>query len=522
MSQNNNYGFTFIDFAALIFLVFIFSIVIVPKSINYFKDNQKKDFLNKTNRIVKKVLQEHNNKKMIYTYEDKKETSVNKLNYKGFKPETGTIIINKEGKVALSFYEDKYCAEKDYYEDEIKVTEKEKKDCLLPYTDDSGAMAPVLKKEMIPVVFDGTNWVKADISKEWYNYDTKKWANVVLITELLRDFYQRSEPGTKVEEVDILAHFVWIPRYKYKLFNVNSLSTNVKEISIKFETIYDSKSNGNNNDEWLTHPAFTFGSDELNGIWVGKFETTGTRSKPTIKPNMKALSSQNIGLQFSIAKIFNNKTYGLVKSDDAHMMKNIEWGAVTYLTNSKYGKNKEVWVNPSKDFITGCAGDTVSSPLMPDCPNSYTSKKGQEASTTGNVYGIYDMSGGTAEYVMGGLYNSSQTNLKLSLATFGEVVIDDPNISKYIDKYDYGISSQNQTAYNRRMLGDATGETRGWNQNQANFIMDDPIWNDYGNFWFIRGGYYNDKEKAGIFAFSHQDGSAYKYNGFRVVLPGKK
>ena len=103
MSQNNNYGFTFIDFAALIFLVFIFSIVIVPKSINYFKGNQKKDFLNKTNRIVKKVLQEHNNKKMIYTYEDKKETSVNKLNYKGFKPETGTIIINKEGKVALSF-----------------------------------------------------------------------------------------------------------------------------------------------------------------------------------------------------------------------------------------------------------------------------------------------------------------------------------------------------------------------------------------------------------------------------------
>ena len=25
---------------------------------------------------------------------------------------------------------------------------------------------------------------------------------------------------------------------------------------------------------WATHPAFSFGNKELNGIWVGKFETT--------------------------------------------------------------------------------------------------------------------------------------------------------------------------------------------------------------------------------------------------------
>ena len=42
---------------------------------------------------------------------------------------------------------------------------------------------------------------------------------------------------------------------------------------------------------------------------------------------------------------------------NSHMMKNDEWGAVAYLSKSKYGKqNEEVWINNSSSYITGSAG----------------------------------------------------------------------------------------------------------------------------------------------------------------------
>ncbi len=521
MIRNNNQGFTFFDITASLFLLFIIIIVVIPSGIKKYNKLIEKSLIAKTNKMIEKVLANHNDEKLVYTFANKLETSTKKLNYKGSNPKHGVIIVREDGKIALALSNGKHCAKKDYLTNLITITKENLEDCKLPYSDDTGAVGPILKEAMIPVTFDGTSWVKADLNQKWYDYGTKTWANVVLIKELLREYYQLAEPGTKIEDIDVYAHLVWIPRYKYQLFNVNSLSTSVKEIPIIFESITDVKSSGTKNDEWLTHPAFTFGNQELNGIWVGKFETTGTRSRPTIKPNMPILSLQNVGSQFNIASVFNEKnTYGLNKTDETHMMKNTEWGAVAYLTNSKYGKNSEVWVNPSFDFITGCAGDSVSSPLTTGCPNEYTSVKGQEASTTGNVYGIYDMSGGTAEYVMGGLYDNNQINIKLSLATFDD--IDNPNMNKYINKYAYGRTANDQRAYDRRIIGDATSETRGWYQDNANFIMHDEVRAGYGNFWFIRGGYYNDKTKAGIFSFSSQDGAPYKYNGFRIVIPGKE
>ena len=59
------------------------------------------------------------------------------------------------------------------------------------------------------------------------------------------------------------------------------------------------KANGTQNGEWLTHPAFTFGGEEIPGFWFGKFEMTGTGSNPTIKPNLKSLTNQNMATQFN-------------------------------------------------------------------------------------------------------------------------------------------------------------------------------------------------------------------------------
>ena len=141
--------------------------------------------------------------------------------------------------------------------------------------DPTGANRPVLAEGMIPITYDGTNWVKADeygAYNNWYDYGNQKWANAVMVTSSKRDTYMNANAGTVVPEADILAYYVWIPRYKYKLFNASySSGTSPQVIDVTFENgtsttgtvtcTYASngaescqnKANGN----WYTHPAFT-------------------------------------------------------------------------------------------------------------------------------------------------------------------------------------------------------------------------------------------------------------------------
>ena len=94
------------------------------------------------------------------------------------------------------------------------------------------------------------------------------------------------------------------------------------------------------------------------------------------------------------------------------MLKNMEWGAIAYLTNSKYGRCTnntctEVTINNSSTYITGNAGDTVSALSASGVTNAYNTTKGQLASTTGNIYGVYDTSGGAYDYVMGNMSSAN-------------------------------------------------------------------------------------------------------------------
>ena len=75
---------------------------------------------------------------------------------------------------------------------------------------------------------------------------------------------------------------------------------------------------------------------------------------------------------------------------------------------------------------------------------------GTKASTTGNIYGVYDMSGGSYEYVMGNMVNSSG---KFYSSSSG---FSTPPDSIYYDSYTYGTS---YTTHGRGKLGDATKET---------------------------------------------------------------
>ena len=396
----------------------------------------------------------------------------------------------------------------------------------------NGKIIVDVKAGMIPVTFDSSgNTVVADTTKAWYNYDEKKWANAVSVTSASRSNYQNT-PGTIIDENDILAYFVYVPRYRYQLWNAENGVSNEQTINIEFETSGENKKNGTKNGEWLTHPAFTFGNTELNGIWVGKFELTGAGGAPTTKPNQKSLTYQNISTAWNTIRLFStNGEYGLT-SYDAHMMKNSEWGAVAYLSHSKYGKNGEVWINnvntgtgvenngvqwgPS---ITGCAGTSASAGVknnMTACePGRDYKNAGVNASTTGNIYGIYDMSGGVWERVVASVVNQDGTFVSASSGFSSK-----PE-SKYYDEYAYNTDLHN---FNISKLGDAIRETRkktsGNNQNWYNdYTLMPGSYSDCTTcVWVNRGVSARSGSNAGLFSVYRSTGDAWAGHGSRAVV----
>ncbi len=395
---------------------------------------------------------------------------------------------------------------------------------------------PTLTTGLIPVSI-ADNGVVTAISKNnenWYDYCGKQWANAVLVTETNRSTYQNIADGNGVDTVipseEILAYFVWIPRYRYAIpkepkcstisgvnyeqhgscydpvyvrcgdiqdvepdsgeyyecyrfglsdaerdllvnwlvdieyygtyeealdaynrylendnaaelvewynndndpdleiipifypdnmhdtgeveYNPNNTVNVARPINIVFENSSKPLSTGTGiGTSYYTHPAFSFDNKKLEGLWVGKFQTTGTSSIPTILPNSSALvnlAATDVG-QFNVSLKFvggtfntnNNNTvtisgsdyYGLPSTADSHMMKNRDWGAAIYLSHSIYGINGQLKKNTGN--ATGCGGRTNSS-----CDISFGSASYYPQSTTGNITGIFDMSSSIRESV---------------------------------------------------------------------------------------------------------------------------
>ncbi len=360
---------------------------------------------------------------------------------------------------------------------------------------------PVVKEGLIPVTIanDGTVTKTEENNSNWYNYNESKWANAVILEGA--DTYS---VGANIPDSAINAYFVWIPKYRYKLFNVEGNKIEPQEIEIEIgdyntvdsetECIATNKSGDNGtceNGKWMTHPAFT--SLDVTGIWVGKFETTGTVDKVTVKPNETSLRNIDGSTMY-------NTSFNYKRNLDSHMMKNTEWGAMAYLTNSKYGRgNSEVWINNSSTYTTGCAGSSVSAGEYNGCQNAWNTSTGYHASTTDNISGIYDTSGGAWEYVIGN-YNNTQSS-------FGSNPSNIP--SRYKDIY------TGTSANTNKILGDATGEVQEWDSGVAYFVG-----SDYP--WFDRGGAYYNATDAGVFNFTHYGGVASGGGGSRIVLSPTK
>ena len=371
---------------------------------------------------------------------------------------------------------------------------------------------PVLKDGLIPVTISNDGTVrKADITKEWYRYEKQEWANAVI----LEDENQVYRDGQIIPESNIESYFVWIPRYKYKIWDMgeyeglseNIDTTQVHQIEVIFgtDTTVDSATecrtpmlsgeSGNCSiGKYMTHPAFiSFGT---NGLWVGKFETgyKDASSKEEAQKNVNEPNSIQIkpnvyswrGIQVANAHL---SSYNYKREYDSHMMKNTEWGAVAYLQHSAYGSHESVRINNNSYYKTGysainepsCGNTGVNEECNQygntnDITKSWNTNIGEKASTTGNISGIYDMSGGAWEYMMSimldknsnpmsgrnSLYNSGfngsfgcptcdEDISRLTSLTTGVLF---PTNAKYMDTYVYSDNN----SYNYRILGDATGE----------------------------------------------------------------
>jgi hypothetical protein len=265
----------------------------------------------------------------------------------------------------------------------------------------------------------------------------------------------------------------------------------------------------------MTHPAFI--NAGTNGLWVGKFEIGYDGATSAAEAQVSGLDSTKIIVKPNVYSWRSNTVYNFFMASynynrnlDSHMMKNTEWGAVAYLSHSEYGINGEVWINNNSNYVTGCVGDSVSESEYDGCENSYNTTTGYKGSTTGNITGIYDMSGGAYEYVAG--YVSGKTGSSgFTTNDLTSVVY-----SKYLDVY----SSKSPKSYNYRILGDATGEMGPF----YNYSYRNNWYSDYSAFvyssrpWFVRGGGFDAGSGSGLLYFGYNSGSAVVAFSTRLVL----
>ena len=445
---------------------------------------------------------------------------------------------------------------------------------------------------------EGKDEKVSDSSKnDWYNYSEKKWANAQtedgsMWVWIPRYAYKINKSNQTFDVVFLVGT---TDNYYDKDGKLQTAKRQKSETDIPDAT-----------KDYVVHPAFTNESSigyvnggwkkELTGIWVSKFEAgyaggnntaeqkdsnvnysqstswvwsgeAGTSSDssqparnfyevygskttaikyPTFQGLTYSMNYINHSDAFSISRALtdDNNIYKLSnKETDSHLIKNSEWGAVSYLGQSQYGLNgtniriNNLTLNNSVKTIyavTGYAaktlqdGDTKLEDARPVSSTEkvykWTEKDGQTASCTGTIYGIYDMSGGTWER-SAAIVNNGDGNLN----TYGKAIMNAVNngkSSEYVTVYPKGETSgqslddasKSNYIANTKIYGDAIRETSTAGLGKTSW------YSDYSYFvgayypFFLRGGSYWLTSGAGLFYFSRLDGNSTYCNGFRSVL----
>ena len=346
------------------------------------------------------------------------------------------------------------------------------------------------------------------------------------------------------------SYFVWIPRYAYRITYYSSQTSTEPtgyydgwgqwrasdgKVRLELDSGIETVEYGGN--KYIVHPAFcgsSVGYDNgswdsaISGFWVAKYEMSrtgatassagsGYSTKFLSIPNVQSARSITIGNMYNVAKSYDS-------SKDSHLMKNSEWGAVAYLTQSQYGRNgNEIDINNSSSYITGNGGGSTSASSASGTTNAYNTTLGAKASTTGNVYGVYDMSGGAWEYVA--VFNNTDTNNYES--SYGSSFASTSGSSdKYATKYynENTSSSGNARIYTYGKIGDATKEVNKGGEYDLtntstyyNWFGDYPYLCDASYPFVVRGGNCGSGAYAGVFSSGYFSGGSYR-GSFRTVL----
>ena len=300
----------------------------------------------------------------------------------------------------------------------------------------------------------------------------------------------------------------------------------------------------------------------LDGIYGS---ATTSIKYPTFQGLTYSMNNININDAYNISRALTEEgnIYGFNSTTtDSHLMKNSEWGAVAYLGQSKYGLNKqEVYINnislnsgnrqrteeagksgvdsvyavtgvttgttnsgekqTTIENINGITGNTAS-----DGVYTWKQTTGQKASSTGNMYGIFDLSGGTWERTAGYVANGNG-NLK----TYGASLAYQDNTlkttsTKYVTVYpenegDSGnidTECKNNYAVNTKIFGDAIRETSTAGVGSSSWNGDYSYIPALHNPLSLRGGNFWNTSDDGLFAFHRTGGGSSCGDGFRSVL----
>ena len=407
--------------------------------------------------------------------------------------------------------------------------------------DNAGNKKEVIS-ERIVITSVPKNWKKTTSNDpEWYDYGTEVNAPK-LGTGMTPIVYIGENKPTEKKWANAMTEdgsmWVWIPRYAYNItsgyhqsgaeINPTKPEEGAGTIEIKFlkdssNIAYDGTSTWDNvsgQGKWNIHPAFNYGQ-EVSGLWVAKFEASpegettdnansqynGIDKKLQVKPEVSSWRYITIGNAYTVCLNYNSAL-------NSHMMKNDEWGAVAYLSKSKYGKqNEEVWINNSSNHITGSAGNSASANKDVGTDTDYTSTQGVNASTTGTVYGIYDMSGGAHEYVAAYVNNGDS-----NLASYGSSLVNGDAKTKNV--YVKGSTDDRPNNYdaNSSKYGDAVYETGENGSDIGSWYYDFSYFPYTWSPFFYRGGNLSDGKIAGVFNFVYISGDSSSSVSFRPVL----
>ena len=422
---------------------------------------------------------------------------------------------------------------------------------------DNGTYKASLTSTAIEITSDqeGFSW------NDWYNYRAET-------TEKLDS--KQSRWANAKSTVDG-SYFVWIPRYEYKILSGEHTSTAGK-IDVQF---INNNTTTSTKEGFKVHPAFTTNlalggwDKEISGIWVAKYEMSmeQTTDNGATWNNIK-LKSGNVALSdttravskpnnyswnyINISNCFDNSLNYSNKQNtgaNSHLMKNSEWGAIAYLTHSQYGRNgheigmntygletkegETTYYNEVTGYGSSGTGRTTEENIAED--NRYNGKYGMNASTTGNLYGVYDISGGCWEYtsVLYSKYTNNNGNslyAKTANGKYSSSVADSPipsNSSKYVTIYPIDTTVEGNDgsihfhyAKWKDIYGDAIYETSNGNGNNKSWFNNnaDPDTDAIEGPFSVRGGYFWIGAGAGAFAFGDGHGYATYSCSYRIVL----